>query len=59
MAMVYSTPAPHPPVVNETLIGGMLADFNGDGKLDFAEEVGFSSMRYDFSWGMVTVSYRT
>jgi hypothetical protein len=39
------------PVVNETLIGGMLADFNGDGKLDFAEEVGFSSMRYDFFLG--------
>ena len=44
--------ADHPsPVVNETLIGGMLADFNGDGKLDLAEEVGFSSMRYDFFLG--------
>ena len=42
---------PTSPVVNETLIGGMLADFNGDGKLDFAEEVGFSSMRYDFFLG--------
>jgi hypothetical protein len=42
---------PTSPVVNETLIGGMLADFNGDGKLDFAEEVGFSTMRYDFFLG--------
>jgi len=42
---------PTSPVVSETLIGGMLADFNGDGKLDFAEEVGFSSMRYDFFLG--------
>jgi FG-GAP-like repeat/FG-GAP repeat len=42
---------PTSPVVNETLIQGMLADFNGDGKLDFAEEVGFSSMRYTFFLG--------
>jgi hypothetical protein len=42
---------PTSPVVNQTLIGGMLADFNGDGKLDLAEEVGFSTMRYDFFLG--------
>jgi hypothetical protein len=42
---------PTSPVVNDTLIQGMLADFNGDGKLDFAEQVGFSSMRYDFFLG--------
>ena len=39
------------PVVNEALIGGLLADFNGDGKLDLASEVGYSGMKYDVFLG--------
>jgi FG-GAP-like repeat/FG-GAP repeat len=42
---------PTSPVVNAGLSGGLLADFNGDGKLDLAGEVGYPSNSYDFFLG--------
>jgi hypothetical protein len=42
---------PTSPVVDVGLFGGVLADLNGDGKLDLASAVGYPSNSYDFFLG--------
>jgi hypothetical protein len=41
---------PQSPVAEDLIGGGLLADFNGDGKLDFAE-AGYPGDHYDFFLG--------
>ncbi len=45
------TPGPTSPVVDTGLAGGLLADLNGDGKLDFAGTEGYPSNSYEFFLG--------